>query len=175
MEIVIWNLQENFILSLIFRCDNKSFVIQNEISALTNIVKKGKISLLLKEASRPFPAPSLLLDDQDEDSLTCLAESEGRNAANISKGSELQNLESFKIQFNLVFVCLCMHHPITHYYFPGSCHCLIDVLNQYQHNKDIWRPSSKLYHEKQKFCLLIRFCSVIVSENPHKSFYWIWT
>ena len=81
-------------------------MIQNEISALTNIVKKGKISLLLKEASRPFPAPSLLLDDQDEDSLTCLAESEGRNAANISKGSELQNLESFKIQFNLVFVCL---------------------------------------------------------------------
>ena len=70
-----------------------------------------------------FPAPSSLLDDQDEDSLTCLAESEGRCAANISKGSELQNLKSFKIQFNLVFVCLCMHRNPTHYYFPGSCYC----------------------------------------------------
>ena len=70
-----------------------------------------------------FPAPSSLLDDQDEDSLTCLAESEGRCAANISKGSELQNLKSFKIQFNLVFVCLCMHRNLTHYYFPGSCYC----------------------------------------------------
>ena len=60
-----------------------------------------------------FPAPSSLLDDQDEDSLTCLAESEGRCAANISKGSELQNLKSFKIKFNLVFVCF-MHASQSH-------------------------------------------------------------
>ena len=137
-------------------------MIQNVFSALTNIVKKSKTSLLQKEASRPFPAPSSLLDDQDEDSLTCLAESEGRSAAKISKGSELQNLKSFKIQFNLVFVCLCMHHNLTHYYFPGSCHCIIDVLNQYQHNKDIWRPSSKLYYEKTKvlstYQILQRHC-----------------
>ena len=173
---VIWNLQKKLILSLIFRCDNKSFVIQNVFLALTNIVKKSKTTDYCCKNRHPgcFQRPPHCLMIKMK--ILWLAWQNLKAGVLLTfQKVQLQNLKSFKIQFNLVFVCLCMHRNLTHYYFPGSCHCWIDVLNQYQHNKNIWRPSSKLYHEKQKFCLLIRFCSVIVSENPHKSFYWIWT
>ena len=130
---VIWNLQKKLILSLIFRCDNKSFVIQNVFLAMTNNVKKRKTTDYCCKSRHPgcFQRPPHCLMIKMK--ILWLAWQNLKAGVLLTfQKVQLQNLKSFKIQFNLVFVCLCMHRNPTHYYFPGSCYCWIDVLNQYQ-------------------------------------------